>query len=190
MARDENPPVERGATYFAGRDTDTDSFANMEGHKWRWEDTLYGTGFFVDTVLVRNTSGVTLQGKRLAVFDSANFGRRLAGYAATTAAPHAVVIDDALGANGVPNNDLCWVIVRGPCLVKTDLAGGAANVIAAGDQLAGITAATTGAVTAGRVQTVGITAATINRGIVATALSAATTGQTDASILAFVSTIF
>lgn len=190
MARDETPPVERGATYFAGRTPDTDSAAYLEGKKWRWEDTLYGTGMYVDTILVRNDSTITLQGKRLVSFDPAYFGQRVIGYTATTGQANAVVTDDALGPNGVVVNDLFWCIIKGPCLVKTALAGDAGNVIAQGDNLAALTAAATTSTTAGRVATIGVTNGTFNLGIVAIAMSAATTANSDASILAFVSTRF
>jgi hypothetical protein len=99
------------------------------------------------------------------------------------------VVDDHLPSAGVPNGDLFWLIVEGPALMRTDLAGGALNVISDGDRLAALTAATSQATTAGRVQSFVATTNVTNAisgvlNVCAIAMSAMTTGQTNSAVLA------
>jgi hypothetical protein len=87
--------------------------------------------------------------------------------------------------------DLFYIVTRGPCLVKNDIASGAGTVINAGDPLVALTAATSGATTAGRVYAGVGTGATTNTGnqlnnIIGYAASAKTTGNTNADVLVVV----
>jgi hypothetical protein len=98
------------------------------------------------------------------------------------------VVDEWLPSAGVVDDDLFWIVRKGPTLVLTDLAGGAANVITSGANLVALTAATSQATTAGRVQeyafTTNVTALqsqVLNR--LGKAMSAKTTANTNADLL-------
>jgi len=140
----------------------------------------------VTRVLVRNVSGGNLLPKRVVTWKTGYVGKRVDGYVCETAGVVAGVVDEYWPASGVPDGELFWLVVKGPTLVKTSLAGGAENVIAALAHLHGLTAATSGATTSGRVE------ATANALAVGTvfgrALSAKTTGNTDADLLAEIDT--
>lgn len=194
MARNENPPFDRGATY--GTTTLTDG-AQYEGHEWVFEDLDYSvqgakparTNRYVRCRIVRNVAAAALLPGRLARFikTAGNYGAQVDGYTATTA-ERGYPIDEWLPAAGVAVNDLFWIVVDGPAAVKTDLAGGANNVINVGDVLVALTGATSGATTAGRVAPQDLTGATAllanqQQNRIGYALTARTTGNTDASVL-------
>ena len=203
MARKENPPFPRGETFYNGGTIDSNNLggAQLEGHIWEFEDIDLSSGAGgkktrsnrrVVCMCVRNVSGIALLPKRLANLQTGGTdGRymlgRADGYATTTAAM-GYPIDEWLPAAGVPNNDLFWLVIDGPATVKSDLAGGANNVINVGTALVSLTAATSQATTAGRVAPQDLTGATALLGNqlqnkVGFALSAATTANTDADIL-------
>jgi hypothetical protein len=151
------------------------------------------SGRIVTRILVRNVSGFTLLPKRAVVWKDGFRGRRVAGYQNTTAGEVAGIVDEHLPSSGVPNNDLFWLTVIGPTLAKNSLAGNAENVIAAGDYLLALTAASSGASTAGRViawnglaTLTETTDGNLTKKIVnmfGRAMSASTTANTDADIL-------
>jgi hypothetical protein len=137
---------------------------------------------------VRNVSGLTLTSKRLVTWQADYRGKRVDGYARLTATNIAGVVDEHIGTQGVRNGDLFWLTVGGPTLIKTDLAGGANNLIPEGTVLVSLTAATSGATTAGRVAPQDLTGATAVLGAqiqnhVGRAMSAKTTANTNADIL-------
>ena len=147
----------------------------------------------VHCVLVRNMSGIALLPKRVVKWKSGQIGKQVDGYSCVTNEFAAGVVDEFLGSAGAPDADLFWITVAGPTLMLTDLAGGANNVISAGDILGALTAATSQATTAGRVGVVALTAtstATTDGGAGSAyhnafgrALSAKTTANTNADIL-------
>jgi hypothetical protein len=191
MARDEAPPFVRGGTYYQGGSIDTTSLGgvNLEGKEYKFEDTVYGTGMYVTCRIVRNSGTFNLRPKRMVSFDSSYYGQRVNGYTATTGGA-GFPVDELLPAAGVPPNDLFYVVVDGPAAVLTPLDAGADNVVNVGDILAAITAATTGATTAGRVASLDATAATFSlgteRNAIGRAISAATTANTDKSLVAII----
>lgn len=198
MARNESPPFSRGKTYFNGVTIDTSTTpyggTNLEGKEWVFEDTNYGTGLYVTCRVVRNVSGAALLPKRLVSFSSTYYGQRVDGYATTTAQV-AYPVDELLPTAGVVNNDLFYVVTKGPCLVKTDLAGGASNVIAVGDPLVSLTAATSGATTSGRIATASFAGATSVLALpvlntLGRAMSAATTANTNGDMLTYITASF
>lgn len=69
--------------------------------------------------VVRNASGISLLPKRIVQYQAAYWGKRVDGYIKATTTPVAGVVDDHLPSTGVQNNDLFYLIVGGPCLVKT-----------------------------------------------------------------------
>jgi hypothetical protein len=207
MAKRENPPFARGTTWYDGSSIDTTNYGgiNLEGTIWEFEDTsplefpantggarTSRTGRPVRCMIVRNVSGITLLPKRLVTLQTAGTdGKfligRVDGYV-TTDGQEGYPVDEYLPSTGVVNGDLFWVVIDGPALVITDLAGGVNNSINVGDVLTGLTAATSQATTAGRVKKQVLTGATaplavevMNR--IGRALSAKTTAQTNNDIL-------
>lgn len=204
MARNENPPFGRGETFYNGGTIDTNNLGglNLEGMIWTFEDEdltpgsvgakNIRTGRPVRCMCVRNVSAGALLPKRLVTLqtggtDGRFYTGRVDGYARLTAA-RAYPVDEYLPAAGVPVNDLFWVVIEGPAKVLTDLASGAGSVFNVGDVVVALTAATSGATTAGRVAPQDLTGATANLGnqvmnYVGHALSAATTSNTGADLL-------
>lgn len=142
-------------------------------------------------VAVRNTSGAALLPKRVVRFDVTNAGKLLGdvdGYASLTNNELVGVVDEYLPSGGVAANDIFWVTVDGPTEVSHALSG---TAVAVGNRLAAITAATSGATTAGRVTPSGVGAATSGAGdnslgVIGYAMSAGTT--TGDAILALIRT--
>lgn len=185
----------RGFTYHGGTPDSIGKTLGLEGHPMRFMDDYPGSGGVrvkrsdsqVYAVLVRNVSGITLTPGRQVSWKAGFRGRRIDGFTTTTAQEVAGVVDDQLPAAGVANNDLFWLLTKGPVLLKTPLAGGAGNVFAEGDVLVALTAATSQATTAGRpavlasAATTNTAAAIINR--FARVMSAMTTAQTNTNML-------
>jgi len=144
--------------------------------------------------LVRNTATITLEGKRLVTWEAGYIGKRVNGYARTDYEPNvAGVIDDRL-TNGLPANDMGWLVVQGPVLVKSALSDYAADLSAQG-RVACITAATSQCTTAGRITPFSVTtsyttAATETHtkilGILGRAISGRTTNNTNADVLCYI----
>lgn len=129
-------------------------------------------------VAVRNTSGGALLPKRVVRFATGTAGTAVFsavdGYSAVTNEERVGIVDEHLPASGVAANDVFWVTVDGPTEVSVALSG---TDVAVGDRLAAITAATSGATTAGRVTPTSAAAITDVRGVIGVACSAgATTG--------------
>lgn len=200
--------VARGSTFYGPNATiDTDNYGtsvDMEGLKQSFPDTIapsagnkerIRSGDRCLAILVRNTSGSTLLPGQAVSWASGYRGRRVDGLVRTTAAPVAGIVDDHLAAAGVRNGDMFWLIVGGPCLCKTSLAGNAENVISQEGALVALTAATSGATTAGRVVAQSLTASSqltdyssvINQAnnLIGHAMSAKTTGNTNADVLVY-----
>lgn len=150
----------------------------------------------IRAIALRNTSGITLYGKRLAVLDDTggvgNYENAVA-YAAVLSEGHIAIIDDGLATTGVADDDIFWGIIEGPVTVLTPDAGAAfsGDIAISADLVAATAAASTGA-TAGRVSNVtlpGTTAGTVAfqaaRNLVGRALSARTTGETQSDLLIY-----
>jgi hypothetical protein len=205
----------RGTTYNLGTDKTLSSTygqsVGIEGHVavFTDEDVTVTAGAIVagggvrtkrsdrlqKCVVVRNVSGGALLPCRLVTWQSGYYGRRVDGYVRLTNAVPAGVVDERLPAAGVPNYDLFWLQVQGPCLVQT--AASAIVDIVQGDPLTAVTCAnstgTTGAATAGRVQKLVGSATTTDTGAqllaaemgrFATAISGCTSTGTDSKFLA------
>lgn len=143
--------------------------------------------------VVRNVSGVNLAPGRLVVLgrDSSINGltavthaigsSRISGYArmgrlSTRGSVYCRPLDEFLPAAGVPNNALCYVVMKGPAKVYMPLAQTTAD-IAAGDLLcaatAGLSAATGGISGGGRLDRLDPTATTYPAGFAAGIIGAA-----------------
>lgn len=189
-----DPLLPRGQSESAG-------FANQVGSVKCFEDLdhslavpTHRTHHQVECRLVKNSSGIALLPKRLVTFKAGTNRTEVDGYATTTAADgkSVVVVDEWLPAAGVPANSYFWVVIEGPTEVLTDLAGGANNLIPEDTVLVALTAATSQATTAGRVAPQDLTGATAPlgnqiQGAFGRAMSAKTTANTNADLLAYVS---
>jgi hypothetical protein len=201
MAVRENPPFGRGQTYYNGGTIDSNDLKGqeLEGQEFWFPDvdwTASGVGAkpkrserMIKVRVVRNTSGGALLPKRIARFeaDGLEYGARVDGMTRTTA-ERGYPIDEFLPDAGVPNNDLFYVVVEGPAMVLTPLEGDANNVFSVGTVIVALTAATSGATTAGRARPQDLTGATAVLGDniqnrIGRALSAKTTGNTNADLL-------
>ena len=98
MAKRENPPFERGATFYNGGTIDTNNLGgvNLEGTEWEFEDLDYSTGVgvknyrtntLVKCMCVRNAAGIALLPRRLVKCSKAagNLFAQVTGYATVTA---------------------------------------------------------------------------------------------------------
>lgn len=103
-------------------------------------------------IAVRNSSGAALLPKRVVRFAVGTAGTAVFsavdGYAAVGNNEFVGVVDEHLPSAGAASNDVLWVTVDGPTEVAAALSG---TAVAVGDRLVAITAATSGATTAGRV---------------------------------------
>jgi len=191
----------RGQSYYKGQTPPT-SFTesvSAEGTMVVFKDRSAASSVGADTQrsngdvickLVRNVSGVTLATKRLVSWATGYYGRRVDGYCDLDwDAAAAGVIDEHLAA-GLVANDLGWIVVEGPCLVKTALSADEFAVIEMGEDIAALTGADSTATTSGRIQGLAITtsvtvAQSQVRGIIGRALSAKTIANTDTDCLVF-----
>lgn len=148
----------------------------------------------IRAIAVRNTSGVTLYGKRVGRCErTAGYDllKEVDGYASTLSLAHVGIIDSYLPSSGVAANDIFWLIVEGPCTVLTPAAGaGFSGDIAVGNWLVSATAASSQTTTAGRVSNVTLPGQTGDTStfnavmnVLGRALSARTTGETEAELL-------
>lgn len=205
MARMENPPMARGVAAYEGDTIDTGDlrFADILGKEWVFEDidptnpTVRRTSRYVRCRLVRNTSAIALLPKRTVRFELTAgdaYGANVDGYTTTTG-ERGYPLDEYLPAAGLAVNDVGWIVVEGPAIVVTALANGEGNSIAVGDPIMALTAATSGATTAGRASMQFILGAATSgntdyitqfnefRNYFGRALSARTTNETDLDVL-------
>jgi hypothetical protein len=200
MSLQVDPPFGLGQTWFSlgsGESIKNDSYHGLQSA------AAYGDNFtgvvkeFTDVnpvtgqvrtnrrkvcVAVKNTSAIPLLPKRVVRF-SLTAGKVLTevdGYSAALNEERVGVVDEWLPAAGVTVNDIFWVTVDGPTEVAHALSG---TNIAAGDRLAAIAAATSGATTAGRVTPNAYAGATDMAGLIGYAMSAATSGNTPLALI-------
>lgn len=184
-----------GKTYHGGTPTSIGLSIDLEGAECMFRDEVrvrsqprqIRSGRYRTARLVRNVSGFALEPGRLVSWAPGFRGTRVAGYARLDGQEVAGVTDSFLPATGVANNDLFWVLRKGPALVRTPLAGNATNVFGEGDVVGALTAITSGAATAGRLGQVASASTVLAHSVMANrigrAISAATTAMTNAEIL-------
>jgi len=164
--------------------------ALLRGNKQRF------TGKPLIGALMRNTSGLTMLGKRLVQIVRAagyTMTQEFDGYSATLANKGVGLLDPYLPTTGVVDDDIAWVFFGGPlpCLLPLVASDHTAD-IAVGDGLVAATGTTTGVTTSGRIthvrfvnSTVGGTQASLNAydmsvGLLGRAMSARTSQETTA----------
>lgn len=140
-------PFPRGATYYgsnvirptAPTNGVTDPYGTstaLEGLTKEFPDIDHSAGSagkafalrsnrLITCILVRNVSGVTLQPGMAVAWATGYRGKRVDAYTNTDAQEAAGIVDDAIRvATGVPDDDLFWLIVKGPANVYSPVAGG------------------------------------------------------------------
>lgn len=154
MAVKENPPFQRGQTFYGPdglintADVNFYNNSNLEGKEWEFDDlaptpsnvagggpstpALLRTSRTVICRCVRNVASINLLPSRMANMQIAGAdGRyqagRVDGYA-NVLAQRAFPIDEFLPAAGVRPNDLFWIVTQGPAIVQTDLTTLSVNV--------------------------------------------------------------
>lgn len=190
-----DPPFGLGQTWFslgAGETAKNDSYHGIQSSASYGDNFTGAVKEFTDVnptngqvrtnrrkvcVCVKNTSAGALLPKRVVRFSltAGKLFTEVDGYAAVTSEERVGVVDEWLPAAGVAVNDIFWVTVDGPTEVAHALSG---TNIAAGDRLAVITAASSGATTAGRVTPNTLADAAAGVGLIGYAVSAATSGST------------
>lgn len=184
--------------------TQTDGMDEFAGKEYLVEDVDLSSSYnpgrtkrtkrFVRLRLVKNTAAIALRPMRSVSFKAATLKAEVDGYTTTTAANWAGIVDEWLPAAGVPVNDYFYIAVGGPTRVLTDIASGANNVWTEDSTiLVALTAATSGATTAGRVYPQDLTGSssitdysTIANQVqnrIGIALSASTTAETNSGKL-------
>lgn len=202
MSRNEAPPFERGTSGYNGDTINTGDLQGVDwlGKEWLFEDRNPTTGIqrtnrYVRCRVIRNTGAITLLPKRLVKFSvtAGEHGGEVDGYVTLTG-ERGYPLDEYLPAAGLLVNDYAWIVVDGPSVVVTALANGEGNRIAIGDPIAALSAATSGATTAGRAAMQFSFSATSQaveyitqfnqfRNYIGRALSARTTNETDLDVL-------
>lgn len=199
MARNDSPPFGRGE-YESSQD-----LSHLLGREWDFEDLDYSlttghrkprSGKMVTCRLVKNGGAAAILPKQLCKYSGSGGADQ---YQATVSGLVHVTnerghpADEFLPTAGVPVGSYFFIVTRGPAMCRTPLAGSEFNGdISVGSVLVGLTAATSGATTAGRVAVQNITGSSqatdyspfvlAAENFVGRALSAATTGQTNSDI--------
>lgn len=208
MPTSDDLPFPIGGTFFQGGTTDATSGVEWEGREFDVLDLDYTTnpakprafsnGTEIKRVrVVRNacvsgsggtTTGLLLPGM-LVTFKSGKYGKQVDGYVTTDAA-ECYPVDEFVISTGVPINDLFYIVVSGNAGINTSVDATNANFSAA-SVMVGLTAATSGATTSGRMVAQTLTGATailanqvMNR--IGVAQSASTTAATNSIKLVFV----
>jgi len=146
MARFEEPPFSRGETYFGGSAIPTTDLTNIggeqyEGREYMTEDDFHGSGAHLTLRVVRNMSATAVLAKQTLIPSSvADMAHRRVNGVQTVNAALSYIADEKLPAAGVPQYDLFYVVMEGPTLVTSPIAGSAIPI------LSGVVAASTGKV--------------------------------------------
>jgi hypothetical protein len=202
MARDENPPFDRGHTWYDGETIDSSNLGgtHLEGKEWVFEDVnpstgVARTGRSVRCRCVRNNSNINLLPKRLVQLEATagQYSGRVIGLQ-NSALGRGYPVDEYLPTAGVPDNDLFWIVIEGPAVCVNAVAVTTGNSIGVGNWTqcqtnAASSQSTTDAVDIGRIG-LAVTSGTSATGfqqwdaLVGRALSAvATTGVTNQDVL-------
>jgi len=161
---------QRGKVYLTGPNRTPDSTSTttlaIRGIRKAFKDLDYTSGLTgtttvlaprsggnVECILVRNSSGIALTPGRLVTWKTNLQGKEVDGYATTDFCQVAGVVDEFLPSTGVANNDYFWLVVKGPCLVKK---AADTNTLTKDVEVVAVTAASSQAAGAGRIQTLAL----------------------------------
>jgi hypothetical protein len=209
-------PFQRGETFMNGMTWGLGSSLpsgeqppgfEYEGREYIWDDSQmtdtggYGTGLQVVTRVVRNSSDFNILPGQLCTFTETRRGDGATvllgtnvGGIAEAEATYCYPADEFLPPGGVAPGDLFYIVVEGPCMLKTAKtpSGTETANIAIGQKVVSATASGTTDGNAGAVVAQDIASATSDNGVtvanqiqnaIGRALSATTTNQTGTSIL-------
>lgn len=132
MSRYNKHPFARGKSAYQNQNTadwDITSLAHLEGQKVYLSNTAPATptarrnGIDVVAVVVRNNSGALLTPGTALWWKTGYHGTRVDASAATDNSPICGFVDDHVVSTGVQDNDLFYMIIEGPCLVRTHDSG-------------------------------------------------------------------
>lgn len=181
-----------GNTYGSATTAGSSDGAHLLGQEWIVEDRdpsdpmKRRSGRLVRLRAVRNSFGAAALPKRISVFKTATQNTEISGYTTTTAAPFAGIVDEFLPAAGAADKEVLYIVTKGPSLILTDIAQ--TDDVSIGDRLVSLTAATSQATTAGRLDAQVLTGATavlagqiLNT--IGIAMSAITSANTNSSLL-------
>jgi hypothetical protein len=129
-----NLPFPRGGTAsdfgVAGLTLSDTWLSSLEGQEFEVQDTIHGTGTTVRLRIVKNDTGSPITAaNQLLRFSTGekDFGRRIAGVS-NSQTTVCVPLDDAYTAGLViPDDDLFYVVMRGPVKIAADAADMAIN---------------------------------------------------------------
>jgi hypothetical protein len=148
--------VARGTTFYHGGTASSTGGTGLVGTVSVLPDTdpadskKRRTQGDVTAILVRNVSGVTLLPKSLVKWKAGKEFFEVDGYCSVTDERCAGVVDDHLPAAGVADDDIFWLIVKGPCLVISSKSNMSAAPVVGDPVYAQTAAASTFSTTAGR----------------------------------------
>jgi hypothetical protein len=156
MSRNDSPLLKRGETSSAA------SFAVKKGMLAEFEDVDYSTSTSgvnlplsshrVTCRLVKNSAAIALLPGRLVKYKAGTNCAEVDGYPVGPRDSNvAGFVDEYLPSAGAAVSSYFWIVVRGPVAGLTGLAGDDGNVITEPQWLIALTAATSGATSAGRV---------------------------------------
>lgn len=135
MARFEEPPFERGQTYFGVGDViDISDLTNIggeqyEGREYIVEDTIHGSGCHIVLRVVRNMSATAVLAKQTLIPSTvAEYGHRRVNGVQTVTAALSYIADEIMPPAGCPQYDLFYVVMEGPCLVTSPDGGSAITI--------------------------------------------------------------
>jgi hypothetical protein len=127
MAHFEEPPFARGDTYFGTGTPTANDGDQICGRKYEFPDTVNGTNYKVVCMAVRNTSGSAITVARACgEFDTGvnSIDREISQFPANTAGAYCWPLDDAyVVGTTIADDDIFYVVVEGPCVVKTSATG-------------------------------------------------------------------
>lgn len=147
-----------GSTYHGGTPASILTSAGLEGSEASFRNITRnggapdtrGDGRYLECRLVRNVSGIALEAGRTVSWKAGDRGTRVDGYTRSTSQEIAGVVDPFLNT-GVAPNDLFWIVRKGPCKVKLANPSG---TVSEGDFVGALTAASSQAVSSGRVTSI------------------------------------
>ena len=191
-------PFARGRTFFHGKTVDSSDLPGRAvlGQMHVFQDTdpsdetKHRSNGDVVAIAVRNVSGVALLPKTLVQYKTDEIGKEVDGNANSYSQLVAGVVDDHLPTAGCPDDDICWIIVKGPCIVKSAFIA-MGKLVALNDPVHAHTAAasTAGATESGRFTSNAVAAVTgasallVTQNVIGRAMSARTIGETNTDTL-------
>ena len=135
MAYSENPPFDRGTTYFGGGTVSATEGEHLCGKKFEFVDQTHKPGSVVTCMVVRAKAAITVARVGVEFDTDAGEYDHLVNAICDTAGAYGWPIDDKLVVGStIPANDLFYLVVDGPCQMLTSATSSneAADLVAGG----------------------------------------------------------